>query len=133
MTYDLSSTNEAENFMYKVKYFLDNKKTVELKKLSMSRSSQQNRALHQYFNFISTELNELGLEFRYFGVKGVQLSTRYNARIVKDYFWRPIQQALFDIESTTKINTEQINQIIDVITKFFADKGVLIEFPSINS
>ena len=72
------------------------------------------------------------MEFNYFGVSGKQLSMRYNGTIVKEYFWKPIQLALFEIESTTKLNTTQMNEIIDVVTKFFADKGVIIPFPSLD-
>lgn len=44
--------------------------------------------------------------------------------------WRPIQKTLFDIESTTKIDTAMINKILDVLVNFFANKGVQISFPS---
>ena len=40
--------------------------------------------------------------------------------------------ALFDIESTKNINTIQINEIVDVISKFFGERGVIIEFPSVE-
>ena len=132
MKYNLHNTSELEAFKFKVEYLIINKKTVELKQLKPTRTSRQNAALHKYFIFIADELNELGMEFQYFGVSGKQLSMRYNATIVKDYFWRPIQLTLFEIESTTKLNTVQMNEIIDVITKFFSDKGVLIPFPSLD-
>lgn len=93
------------------------------------RTSKQNRALHKYFTFVSDELNNIGLEFHYQGLKGIELSIMYTPNIVKEFIWRPIQIALFDIESTTKINTKQINKIVDVITKWFGEKGVYIDFP----
>ena len=81
---------------------------------------------------MSEQLNEMGLEFNYDGVTGKKLSTRYTPEVVKNYFWRPIQMALFDIESTKHINTIQINEIVDVISKFFGERGVIIEFPSVE-
>ena len=36
---------------------------------------------------------------------------------------------MFDIESTKDINTKQMNEIIDVIDKFFAERGVYVQFP----
>lgn len=131
--YDLSIQSDLNDFNFRIKYLVDNKKKVEIKALNDTRTTRQNSALHKFFEFVSVELNELGLEFQYFGVTGKQLGMRYTANIVKDYFWRPIQLALFDIESTTKLNTNQMNEIIDVITKFFADKGVVISFPSLES
>lgn len=132
MKYDTTDIVELTDAKFKFRQLIQQGKTIELKGLSDSRSAKQNRSLHKLFTLISDQLNEMGLEFQYFGVKGTQLSTRYNAKIVKDYFWRPIQIALFDIESTKDINTIQINEIVDVISKFFGDKGVVIEFPSVE-
>ncbi len=132
MKYDLSNTSELSDYKYKSEYFIQNKKTVELKGVKLTRSGQQNKALHKYFMFISDELNELGMEYRFFGVKGDVISLMYTPELVKKFFWKEIQKALFDFESTTKLDTKQMNQIIDVITKFFADKGVVIPFPSLD-
>jgi hypothetical protein len=78
---------------------------------------------------ISDQLNELGMEYIYFGLKGQEISLTYTPELVKTFFWKPIQLALFETESTTKLTTEQMNRIIDIIIKFFGDKGVVIEFP----
>lgn len=131
--YDLANKSDLNDYLFKSKYLVDNKKKVELKALNDNRTTKQNAALHKFFIFIAVELNELGLEFQYFGVKGSQLGMRYTPNIVKEFFWKPIQLALFDIESTTKLNTTQMNEVIDVITKFFSDKGVVISFPSIEN
>ncbi len=117
-------------------YYIDLKrlgKKIELKEIKITRSQLQNKALHLYFTLICHELNELGHEFNYEGLNGNVFEMRYTPDIVKEFIWRPIQVALFNIKSTTKINTIQINEVIDVITKFFADKEIVIEFPSIDS
>ena len=132
MKYDLTRENELTAFKYKVQYLVENKKKVELKQVRESRTTQQNSSLHLYFTFIANELNELGMEFQYFGVTGKALSMKYTPHIVKDYFWKPIQLTLFNVETTTKLDTNQMNNIIDIVTKFFADKGVVIPFPSLD-
>jgi len=82
---------------------------------------------------ISFAFNEMGQEFVFTGLKGKDISIPYTPNIVKDCFWRPIQIALFDIYSTKDINTEQLNEIVLVITKFFAERGVsTLEFPSMD-
>lgn len=130
MILNLNNRIEIEKAKAKLSYFITHNKTIELKCLSDKRTAKQNRALHKYFVLIAEELNELGLEFQFFGVKGKVLSSRYTPNTVKDFFWRPLQIALFNIESTKELNTKQMNEIIDVITKFFGDKGVYIEFPN---
>ncbi len=74
----------------------------------------------------------MGAEFSYTGIKGMELSTRYTPSIVKEFFWKPLQLTLFDFESTTKLTTQQMNDIIDIISKFFAEKGINLPFPSID-
>ena len=101
---------------------------IELKNIE-TRTSTQNRALHKFFVLICEQLNEMGMEFYYSGIKGADMCTRYTPDIVKEFFWKPIQKTLFDIESTTKINTQQINEISDVIIKWFGEKGIVLEFP----
>lgn len=133
MKLDLSNdldVKRAKNYLNKL---LTNKKKIELKEVKFNRSTQQNRALHLYYTIISNELNELGLEFEYNGVKGTSLSIRYTTEIVKNFIWRPIQLALFNVKSTTKINTKEINEIVEVISKYFAEKGIELHFPSIES
>tara|TARA_R110000782_G_C14619267_1_gene393049 strand:+ start:191 stop:601 length:411 start_codon:yes stop_codon:yes gene_type:complete len=132
MIYKTSIETEKQKVIHRFTQLVDNKKDIELKGLSDKRSAKQNRALHKLFVIMCEQLNELGMEFQYTGVKGSAMSVMYTPTIVKDLFWRPIQLALFGIESTKDINTEQINKIVDVISKFFGERGVVVEFPSIE-
>ena len=133
MILDLSIKKESEHAKTYINKLIESESVIELRKIVKTRSVLQNRALHQFFVLISFALNELGNEFSYTGVKGSEISTMYTPDIVKNFFWRPIQIALFDIKSTKDINTEQINKIADVVIRFFDEKGVLIEFPSMES
>lgn len=103
------------------------------KQETVTRSSLQNRALHKYFELIAIELNELGQEFCYTGISGKQLQMRYTQSIIKEMFWKPIQQTMFGTNTTTKLDTKQINEIVDVFSKFFAERGVVLSFPSIDT
>jgi hypothetical protein len=114
----------------KLEFFIKNGYTVDLTKKGNTRTTRQNSALHLLFTIVSSQLNEMGVEYKYFGLKGQVLEMRHTPKIVKDFIWRPIQIALFDIESTRKINTEQINEIVDVLVKFFSERGIVIQFPS---
>lgn len=133
MEFDLSNSEDITKARIRFQNALENKSRIELKKLQNKRTITQNSALHKFFVLISFALNESGQEFNFTGLKGVNISTMYTPNIVKDCFWRPIQMTLFDIESTKDINTEQINKIADVIIKFFGEKGVFIQFPSMES
>jgi len=108
-------------------------KLIELKDVKKTRNSLQNSALHLYFTLIAEELNNLGLTFNYTGLVTKNLETRYTMEIVKDFIWRPIQRILFKIESTSKINTAQINEIVDILTKHFGENYYFyVPFPNIQ-
>ena len=133
MTFDLSKENELHIFYNQVQYLIDNKKLCEIEEIKKTRSNLQNAALHKYFEIISNQLNEMGITFNYQGITGKELELNYTPSLVKEMIWRPIQKALFEKESTTQLTTQEINQIIDILTKFFSERGVYIAFPSIHS
>jgi len=101
--------------------------------LPHKRSSQENKALHVLFQNIAFELNRIGMEFTYRGIKGKEIQTTYSAEIVKNYLWRPLQIALLDKQSTTKLNHSDIEAIFLILGRWFAENGVVIEFPSIET
>ena len=129
MEFNLSDPNDLIKAKIRFNNLVENKNRIKLGKINNKRTITQNSALHQFFVLISFALNERGQEFVFTGVKGIELSCRYTPELVKHCFWRPIQISLFNIESTKDINTQHINEISDVIIKFFGEKGVLIEFP----
>lgn len=132
MIYDTTNNGAKLALLKDVNDFIDIGALVEVKKRSKTRTIAQNDALHLYFEFIANALNEIGQEFCYDGFKGVKISTMYTPFLIKELMWRPIQMVLFGKESTTELTTKEMNEIIDVITKFFAEKGVEVSFPSLQ-
>ena len=133
MRYDTSNIEEELKCRNRFNHLINNKRVIELKEPKNTRTSRQNSALHLFFTFVSDELNNMGMEFTYQGLTTPEISMMHTPELVKNFIWRPIQIALFDIESTKDLNTGQMNKIIDVITKFMSDRGVQIEFPSIET
>ena len=130
MIFNFQNKCEVESFKEKSNFYINKGYTVDLIQKKNTRTTKQNSALHLLFTIVSNQLNEIGIEFQYIGLKGSVISTRHTPNLVKEHVWKPIQKALFNIDSTTKLNTEQINEIVDVLTKYFGDKGIVIAFPS---
>jgi hypothetical protein len=78
---------------------------------------------------VADQLNDSGAEFQYAGLSTGQISTIYTCNIVKELIWRPLQTALFDVKSTTELTTCQIDRILDIIIKFFGERGLELDFP----
>jgi len=101
----------------------------EIKIFKRTRSGQQNKALHLFYSQLAESLTDLGYEFNYVGITGEIIAIPYSKDIIKEFVWRPIQKTMFNIESTTKINTVQINQILDVLAVHYSEVGIPINFP----
>ena len=129
MKFNLQIEQEVKEFDLLAKAMKLSGFNVGLTREDITLSPLQNRSIHKFFAIITDVLNEMGQEFCYTGLKGFNLSVRYTPYIVKEFFWRPIQIAMYEIESTTELTTIQIDGIADVIIKFFGDKGVLVQFP----
>ena len=75
----------------------------------MKRTTQQNKALHLYFRLLAESLNEAGLDMKKVLKPTIDIS--WNERNVKEYLWRPIQNAQVIKKSTTELNSDEVDKI----------------------
>lgn len=94
-----------------------------------TRTSQQNRAMHQYFTMLASALNDAGQYMNVFPWKdGAEVS--WDAESVKSKLWRPLQEAVTGKDSTTKLDTAEVDKIYQYLSRHLAEKcGVSVEFP----
>ena len=107
-------------------------KVNEVELVREFRSSAQNKALHKFFQLLADELNEKGFDMR--ATLSQENPISWTGASVKEYMWRPLQKALFNKDSTTKLDKNQeIDTIIDNLNRIITErtKGeiVLPEFP----
>lgn len=94
-----------------------------------NRTSQQNKALHLWIELMAKELRSEGQTMNTI-LKFDIPCTPYN---FKEYIWRPVQEAYMKERSTTKLTTQDINVIYEVISKELSTRaGVYIPFPSVE-
>lgn len=129
-TYNFSKPEEFSQFFGFVSYLKEKGSTVELKEIKQTRSYLQNKAMHLYFQFCADALNESGDYFQYVDYKNVSAEIPWDGIMFKQYWIKPIIKVLYDIDSTTKLKTNEIDQIIDIISKRFAENGLSVSFPS---
>lgn len=95
------------------------------------RTLQQNKALHVLFTLLADELNTAGLDMRKTLKPGVDIP--WNGKTVKEFLWRPIQQAQLGKESTTELTTKEIDEVFETINRHLGEKfGLHVPFPSID-
>ena len=96
------------------------------------RTAKQNNSLHLYFTLLAGELNAGGFDMK--KVIRQEVDIPWNPYSVKEYLWRPLQEAQLGKRSTTKLTTKEIDQIYDTLNRVVGERtGVHVEFPSIES
>lgn len=93
-----------------------------------TRTTTQNSALHVFFRLLAEALNDAGYDMK--RVIKPEVDIPWNERSVKEFLWKPIQHAVIDKDSTTRLDTKQVSQVYDVLNRHLAEKfGVSVPFP----
>src|SRR3990167_9113796 len=116
------STRDCENCQCDCSFFAD--------KYEKQRTLQQNKALHLYFQLIADRLNEAGLDMKAV-LKDVEIP--WGKDTVKDFLWRPVQELQVGKQSTTELNTKEIDEIYDTLNRHLAQFGIHESWPSLES
>lgn len=93
------------------------------------RTLKQNNALHLMFEQLASTLNNEGMSVQ----KVLTLEAKFTGKLVKELIWRPTQKWMYKKKSTTELTTRELDQVFEVIQKALAEKGVDIQFPSIET
>lgn len=97
-----------------------------------TRTLQQNRALHLMFDQLAQELNQAGFDMRKTLKPSIDIP--WTGESVKEYLWRPVQQAQVNKKSTTELTTSEIDEVFDTINRHLGTKfGIYVPFPSIET
>lgn len=129
--HNLKHPQGLAEFNERVKHYIKKGQIVELGLYKHTRSSLQNDSIHLYFKLIADALNDAGYSYiKQSIIKNEFIEIPFTADIIKESLWREIQLTLFNKKSTTKITSREINQIVDVITNWLAEKGIRVDFPN---
>ena len=96
-------------------------------KTGKQRSGLQNKSLHVFCDQVAEKLNDAGFDFRLFIKDGYPVP--FNAQLVKDYLWRPVQKAITGKDSTTKPERIEYIEIYDALNVKLAEHGVFVAWP----
>lgn len=93
------------------------------------RTERQNRAMHLLMTQIASELNDSGLYMQ--KVLKHDADIEWTSVAVKEYLLRPFMRAMYNIESTTELDTKQIGDAMDAMLHHLAKvTGLAFEIPS---
>lgn len=130
MHYNLRYDSSKREALLKLTYFTDRGCVIELKKVEDTRTNLQNRALHLYFEHVANALLEVGYDYVYCNpFDGELIHVPFTKDLVKNYIWRPLQEKMFEVESTTKLTTKMIDDILTVLSSWLGEKNQTVNFP----
>jgi hypothetical protein len=130
MIFNLSNKYGKENAATEFNRLNEVAATIELKAVKMTRSSAQNRALWLFFQMCSDALNNAGIYHTYTFVDGNVMQIEWTKEMFKQYWWYPIQLAMYETTSTTKLKRNQIDPILNSIFELFGRIGISVTFPN---
>ena len=95
------------------------------------RTIAQNKAMHLWFTMLAGEFSDAGLDMK--RVLKPEIEIKWTPQAVKQYIWKPVQEAMMIKKSTTELNTDEVTKIYEVINRHTAEKhGISVPFPSIE-
>lgn len=93
------------------------------------RTLQQNKALHKFYELLAEDLNTAGLDMK--RTLKEQVDIPWTPVTIKEYLWRPIQDAMLHKESTTELTTKEVNDVYEVLIRHLGEKfNITTAFPS---
>ena len=96
-----------------------------------NRSTRQHNALHLLFRQLGGALNEAGFMQKHPFNEEFEIPWTENS--IKEIFYKPIIQQMYDIDSTRKLSTTQLSDSANVMIDAINMKlGVFVPFPSLG-
>ena len=87
---------------------------------SDKRTLQQNKSCHLWCEQIASKLNKE----KFFIQDVIKLNTKWDMLKVKELIFKPVVKSLYTKDSTTKLNKDEFELIIDTIIRALASKGI---------
>lgn len=93
------------------------------------RTQKQNKSLHKFCEMLAEALNDAGYDMKKVLKPGVEIP--WTKESVKNYLWRPIQDAMYDKDSTTELDTVEPSEIHKVLMRHISSKfGIDVPWPN---
>lgn len=93
---------------------------IEVRHRARQRTLTQNRAMHLWCKWLAETLNDAGFDMRRTLKHDAEIP--WSAQAVKDFLWRPVQDALTSKQSTTEISTTDPTEIHEALTRHLAQR-----------
>lgn len=96
------------------------------------RTLLQNKSIHLFCDKLATELNGKGMYMQL--VLKPTYELRWDTKSVKEHLFKPILEALYKKDSTTKLTTDEVSKVHHQLMTMLVEKYPIdyVDFPSIE-
>ena len=109
---------QADQFCEYIRANQDKGQIYEI--IQPTRTQHQNSAIHAYCREVAEVMAAHGMDMKTVIKDGVPIEpTMY---LVKDYMWRPVQEAVTGVKSTTKVNKFEVNEVYEHLSRLLVEK-----------
>lgn len=99
---------------------------IDIKNLD-KRTINQNKAIHLWCSMIAITLNKENM----FLQDVIKINTKWDMLKVKEMLFKPVVKSLYTKDSTTKLNKDEFELVIDTLVRYMGQKGITLpEFPN---
>jgi hypothetical protein len=104
---------------------------ADIKADKTTRTELQNRSIHLYMTWLSEALNNAGYDMTKTLAKlSSKVGIPWTPSAIKERLWRPVQEAAYDVNSTTKLDRGNVGAVYESLNAVTAGKlGVSVPFP----
>lgn len=131
VSWEVDSKDKAKRFCQYVTEQADEGIDRTYSIVRSNRSTKQANALHLLFRQLSSQLNDSGFMQKH--PFNEEFEVPWTENSIKELFFKPIIKAMFDTDSTRRLDTQQLsdaaNAMIDAICR---NTGVFVPFPSLS-
>ena len=113
---------------------MEKPRTEKKDKTKIAESKAMRGALHLYLSQVAHEANNQGLTLQDMVKVIKQLEIRPNTKNLKETFAKPYTLSAFGLDSTEKLDSEQVTELYDALNKVFSYYWQIhLPFPSVES
>lgn len=117
----LNSPHELESQLQHIRDLWAEKKYLRITvKTGRQRSGKQNRALHMWLDWVAAALNAAGWDMK--RTLSQEADIPWTMESAKEHLWRPVQEAMFNKESTTEADRDEFPQVSETLVRHLASK-----------
>ena len=102
-------------------------------KAKHQRTEAQSNALHLWFRQVAQAMDEKHIDMQAL-MEAKKVSVPVTENVVKEIIWQPIQAVMIGEKRTTKLSSDEVSKVFDVLNRHFAENfdGLHVPFPSMD-